>query len=293
MVHSAPLNGHYLQTSMPPIDEEDPDLSLSDIFTEPPRPPTPEPTVTIYERDPESHKAFQKAVPDIAADNDWDKIEIKLVGKTELWGHYLWNAARAFTTFLDENPQNYRGRNVLELGAGGGLPGIVAAKNGARKVKSSPFYQQGGKLIHRATALKVVLTDYDEPLINNLKDNIKANFGISRPYGEDGHDSEDRISAIASDNHIALLKSCLDTLAPHASNKLDEDEASVPAPAVLVFYSHHVPKYADRDLRFFEEAKERGWVCKEMAVEKYPPMFPEDPGSEEVRSTVHRWKLTR
>jgi predicted nicotinamide N-methyase len=30
----------------------------------------------------------------------------------------------------------YRDQNVLELGAGGGLPGLVAAKNGARKVGS-------------------------------------------------------------------------------------------------------------------------------------------------------------
>lgn len=45
--------------------------------------------MTIYERDPESRKAFRKAVPEVTADDDWDKIEIKLVGKTELWGHYL------------------------------------------------------------------------------------------------------------------------------------------------------------------------------------------------------------
>lgn len=44
----------------------------------------------------------------------------------------------------------------------------------------------------------MVLTDYDEPLINNLKDNIKTNFGIARGYGEDEAYPEDRISAIAS-----------------------------------------------------------------------------------------------
>lgn len=62
------------------------------LIQEPPRPPTPEPTVTIYERDPRSRKAFQDTVPksEIASEDDWKKIEIKLVGKTELWGHYLW-----------------------------------------------------------------------------------------------------------------------------------------------------------------------------------------------------------
>ena len=90
--------------------------------------------------------------------SDWDHINIRLVGAHPLWGHYLfvacvliffysfrdnracyglqcrWNAARSFATYLDTNPQLYRDRFVLELGAGGGLPGIVAAKNGARKV---------------------------------------------------------------------------------------------------------------------------------------------------------------
>lgn len=45
-----------------------------------------------------------------------------------------WNAARAFATYLDIHPELYKDRFVLELGAGGGLPSIVAAKNGARKV---------------------------------------------------------------------------------------------------------------------------------------------------------------
>jgi hypothetical protein len=49
---------------------------------------------------------------------------------------YRWNAALALASFLDSNPDLYMDRNVLELGAGGGLPSIVASKNGARKVSS-------------------------------------------------------------------------------------------------------------------------------------------------------------
>ena len=47
-----------------------------------------------------------------------------------------WNAARAFASFLDDNQYLYKDKNVLELGAGGGLPGIVCALNGARKVRN-------------------------------------------------------------------------------------------------------------------------------------------------------------
>lgn len=49
-----------------------------------------------------------------------------------------WNAARAFAVFLERNYARFcRERNVLELGAGGGLPGIIAALCGAKKVFTS------------------------------------------------------------------------------------------------------------------------------------------------------------
>lgn len=49
---------------------------------------------------------------------------------------HRWNAALAVASFLDSNRHLYVDRNVLELGAGGGLPSIVTVKNGARKVQS-------------------------------------------------------------------------------------------------------------------------------------------------------------
>ena len=52
-----------------------------------------------------------------------------------------WNAALALASFLDANVELYKNRHVLELGAGGALPSIVAAKNGAQKVCT--FYPLG------------------------------------------------------------------------------------------------------------------------------------------------------
>jgi len=47
-------------------------------------------------------------------------------------------------------------------------------------------------------------------------------------------------------------------------------------------------------LAFFEVARETGWACEKVLTERFAaPMFPEDSGEEEVRSTVHGWKLTR
>ena len=46
-----------------------------------------------------------------------------------------WNSAKCFADYLDLNAQELcMGKNVLELGAGAGLPSLVTALNGARKV---------------------------------------------------------------------------------------------------------------------------------------------------------------
>ena len=95
------------------------------------------------------------------------------------------------------------------------------------------------------------------------------------------------------------------------ASRSTSDNASM-EPCVLVFYSHHRPHLADRDLGFFRKAQTVGWACEEIVTRKYPvrlfrtlmlffclwcnvvqPMFPEDPGEEEVRATVHGWRMTR
>jgi len=88
--------------------------------------------------------------------------------------------------------------------------------------------------------------------------------------------------------HDALLKTCDMCLASRSQS----DSSSV-EPCVLVFYSHHRPHLADRDLDFFRKAQTAGWACEEIVTQRYPPMFPEDPGEEEVRATVHGWRMTR
>lgn len=50
-----------------------------------------------------------------------------------------WNASRAFASYLDAHRELYRDRSVLELGAGGGLPGLVTAKNGAKSVGKQKY----------------------------------------------------------------------------------------------------------------------------------------------------------
>ncbi|GJE86741.1 nicotinamide N-methyltransferase-like protein [Phanerochaete sordida] len=258
-------------------------LDLDSVFLEPPRPPSPEPTISTYTR--ALHSSTLTANHGV-----WSDIEIRLVGSHPLWGHYLWNAARSFASYLDAHPELYRNGSVLELGAGGGLPGLITAKNHAKCV---------------------ILTDYpDKPLLDNLTHNVERNASTAERNTEVmGYiwgqslkpifEAQQKLAntrgfdlIIMSDlifnhsQHDALLKTAEDALRTAAPGEPHP-------PCVLVFYSHHRPHLAHRDMEFFSKAEERGWKCEEIVTEKFPPMFPEDPGEEEVRATVHGWRLTR
>ncbi|KAF8628636.1 hypothetical protein AX15_003770 [Amanita polypyramis BW_CC] len=264
--------------------EEDGELSLGAVFTEPNRPPTPPTTTVVYAR--ESHPVVTTG---------WTRLSIRLVGSHPLWGHYLWNAARAFANYLDQNPGLYEDKCVLELGAGGGLPGIVTAMNKARRV---------------------ILTDYpDADLINNLRHNIQENIPEALRHRTDvegyiwGRQVRSLLGRLPSSSaqsrkgfdliilsdlifnhsqHEALLNTCEEILAPSCTNN---DITNLPC--VLVFYTHHRPRLAHKDMEFFQLAKQKGWSCEEVLRRKYPLMFPEDTGDEEMRSTVYGWRLTR
>ncbi|KAG6816372.1 hypothetical protein H0H87_006645 [Tephrocybe sp. NHM501043] len=290
------------------MSDDEAEISLGSMFThielsnvptvtqEPPRPPTPEPKLAVYTR--------EKTVDPTA--EEWKEIHVRLVGDHPLWGNYLyvgtnrsvylkmmmnfrWNAARAFASYLDEYREIYKDRCILELGAGGALPSILAVKTGARKV---------------------VITDYpDDNLVRNIVHNVEANVPsaihdrvsvqgyiwgrsidsllepISRPGSNPGFDLIILSDLIFNHSqHDALLTTCDLALLPNSEEF---------KPSVFVFYSHHRPHLAHRDMEFFDKARERGWHCEEILTRKFPPMFPNDSGEESIRSTVYGWKLTR
>ncbi|KAJ6518674.1 putative methyltransferase-domain-containing protein [Mycena sanguinolenta] len=267
--------------------EED-DISLGSLYPEEPRPATPEPTIAIYERDAD------------VASGDWQDIKIRLVGSHPLWGHHLWNAARAFASYLDHAPELYRDQCVLELGAGGGLPGIVAAKNGAKHVSSGVAVA----CVCRRLMNQVLLTDYPDPeLVANLDHNVRENLPAPGDrvsvkgyiWGRPVEPLLDVLPAGSDRFHLVIMSDLLfnhsqhDALLETCANCL----ASTADACVLVFYTHHRPHLADRDMEFFSKARGRGWTCEEVVTRRFAPMFAEDGGSEEVRSTVHGWKLSR
>jgi nicotinamide N-methyltransferase len=196
----------------------------------------------------------------------------------------LWNAGRVTSRYLEENSESIvKGKYVLELGAGAGLPSIVCALRGARKV---------------------VVTDYpDAELIENLQYNIDHCEAISDRtvisaegylWGNasdklrnhlEGHSDGFDLLILADilfnhSEHEKLIESLCTTLNKSANAK------------ALVFFTPYRPWLLQKDLRFFELAREAGFHVEklfEKTMDKV--MFDNDPGDELLRRTVFGYEV--
>ncbi|KAI9476200.1 MAG: putative methyltransferase-domain-containing protein [Benjaminiella poitrasii] len=246
---------------------------------------------------PEVEPTFEVYTRECQLQDDAHKdLTIKLVGSHPLWAHHLWNASKVFASLFDKHPRLVKDKYVLELGAGGALPSLVAALNGAAKV---------------------VVTDYpDNELIENIQYNVDHNIPRNKNtavvvegyvWGTVTDKLKSYLPAsqktfdvlILSDlvfnhsQHHAMLKTCRELLTPKTGR-------------VYVFYTHHRPHLAHRDLEFFEIAQRPvlddvdpedreslgyGFKVDHFMTQRMGVMFEEDPGDEEVRATVHGWQL--
>lgn len=191
--------------------------------------------------------------------------------KNQTQGHHIWNAARTISTFLEEHPHQIAHRTVLELGAGAGLPSLVCALRGAARV---------------------VTTDYpDADLIDNLRWNAANASSTIAPnvlqvegylWGADPTPLVAHLPPPGSQGFDVLILA--DLLFNHSEHaKLVESVRRTlgrRADAVAwVFFSPYRPWLLEKDLAFFDAAREAGLRVEkigERVMEKV--MFEEDRG---------------
>ncbi|GAA5834111.1 hypothetical protein JCM9279_004219 [Rhodotorula babjevae] len=290
------------------------------VFEEPAdfRPATPPPTVKSYAR---------RNYGGVGDQVGPDSVEVGLVSGHPLWGHILYPAAIAMARFLELHAATLlhgpdgrgkgKGKAVLELGAGGGLPGLTAALEGAGNVVISDFPDASlVRNLEQNVALNVIALESAD-----VADACAKGFtwgtppsALLEPLSADSSRKFDLV--LLSDlvfnhsQHAALLASCLSCLAPSSPSpsRPPPSPSAAPAqppidlsrpetlraPAVLCFFSHHRPWLADADLGILELAREAGWMCEKVWEDPDAgPAFPEDGGDLAVRSTVHGWMFTR
>lgn len=216
-------------------------------------------------------------------DKSPQKIDLRLIGSSPLWGHLLWNAGIFTADYLDKNAEELvKGKDILELGAAAALPSIICGYNGAKTV---------------------VCTDYpDVELIENIKYNVEHSEGLDHENVHVdgliwGNDYEPILQKIRGSNkdkkfdliilsdlvfnhteHHKLLKTCQDVLEPNGK--------------CLVVFSPHRPWLLDNDLEFFETAKEYGFKTDKIDLVQWKPMFEEDEETAEIRARVYSFFLT-
>lgn len=221
------------------------------------------------------------------------EISLRLVGKSPLWGHLLWNAGRYTANFIEKNCSEYiTDKKVVEFGAASALPSLLCALNGASKV---------------------VCTDYPDPeLLETIKYNVEH---LGYPKAKEiidvegyiwGHDTEEISSVLGGDGkadflimsdlvfnhseHHKLLKSCKALLKP-----LVEGKPRSGGKCLVVWSPHRPdPKLVENDFKFFSDAEELFNFDVELIemVHWDHPMFPEEPiESEEIRKRIYCYML--
>ncbi|KAI9734577.1 MAG: nicotinamide n-methyltransferase [Cirrosporium novae-zelandiae] len=223
-----------------------------------------------------------------------DTIALRLVGHSPLWrdaalltgreGHYLWNAGKVIADYLEQRGSELvKGKTILELGAGAGLPSIVCALKGARKV---------------------VITDYPDPdLIANLRENVRTVLAYNGDpsvtvegylWGSSPDKILSHLDEPSAGFDMLILADLVFNHSEHSKLVASVQKSlkkSVDARA-LVFFTPYRPWLLEKDLAFFEVARKAGFSV-EKTLEKVMDkvMFSEDPGDELLRRTVFGYEL--
>lgn len=239
-------------------------------------------TVNIFE-EPEGFYEPEKEPSSVSyRTSKGEELSLRLVGQSPLWGHLLWNAGRTFAQYLEINAVRLvEGTNVLELGAGAGLPSLICAINGAKCV---------------------VVTDYpDADLIENLDYNInhctllpqsRNIYAQGYLWGASTESLTSYLDAEGQQNgfdllilgdllfnhseHVKLLETVKKTLRKAANTQ------------ALVFFTPYRPWLLHKDLAFFDLARNAGFVVERLFENVMDDvMFKNDPGVGCLEAFIH------
>ncbi|KAJ0145528.1 Protein N-methyltransferase NNT1 [Colletotrichum tanaceti] len=258
-------------TAMSPVSDVA-DGDTGDLFADPEDyyPPTPPPTF-------QTHTLSSGRV-----------LTLHLVGYSPTEAHHLWNGSRVVSNYFEADPTRVKGRTVLELGAGAGLPSLTAGILGAKKVVVSDFpdvdiVQTMQKNVDEAGDLEGIVVPKGyvwgadvKPLLEALHEPAAATGGYEKKFD---------VLVLADllfrhSEHGKLVDTIRDALVRRRDG------------VAYVFFTSYRPWLRHKDLAFFDVARERGFLVEQVLEEKLEkPLFEDDPGDVEVQKTVSGFEV--
>ncbi|KAK2056206.1 nicotinamide N-methyltransferase [Colletotrichum caudatum] len=272
------------------------DGDTGDLFADPEDyyPPTPPPTT-------QTHTLSSGRV-----------LTLHLVGYSPTEAHHLWNGSRVVSDYFEADPARVRGRTVLELGAGAGLPSLTAGILGARRVVVSDFpdvdiVQTMQKNVDEAGGLEGVVVPKGyvwgadvAPLLE-----IIAEPEREQPAGAGGRNEETTTTTTTTAGSSSSsggkkkfdVLVLADLLFRHSEHGKLVDTiwgamARERGAVAYVFFTSYRPWLRHKDLAFFDVARGRGLVVEQVLETKMErPLFEGDPGDVEVQKTVSGFEV--
>jgi nicotinamide N-methyltransferase len=269
--------------------DHDDDTGGLDLFAEPADyyPPSPVPTTA-------SHTLL-----------NGHTITVRLVGHNPLWGHHLWQAGRIISSYFEKSPALVANKTVLELGAGAGLPSLVCGILGARKVVVSDYPDQSliENLVWNIEHLDVPVASTEEKKGNEKEKWVET--VRSRIAAEGylwGADPAPLLAYLPKESNgestdgfdVLILADLLFNHSEHGKlvSTMKQTLSKRDGAKAFVFFSPYRPWLLEKDLAFFDLAREEGFVVDKVLEEKMEKvMFQEDRGDEEIRRTVFGYVL--
>ena len=203
------------------------------------------------------------------------------------------------------------GKSVMELGAGGALPSMTCLFLGAKRVLCTDYpekklldyteqtfidnfgREQYDQLVQEGTVeIRGHLWGNEEQL-KQRNDCIYDELGrFVRRDAQNGAETMTKASKDTTEKFdIIILSDLIFNTSTHWEMMTTVRSCSIPEHTeIYLTYSHHRPHKKQQELKAFVEAKYLGIEFELLFIEKYPPMFPDDPYPLEEREKVWMWR---